>query len=500
MFVSPFETSPQIFALLRELQQENQRVYLVGGAVRDAMLNRPTHDMDFVVQGGDVRLLARKMANALGGAFYMLDTERNTARVILKRVDDQLLILDFASIRAPSLEEDLRARDFTVNAMAVPVAGEQKMVDPLGGAQDMNNRVLRACSPTAFTQDPLRILRGVRLAQSLKYRIEPSAIKAMRAAVSLLPRVSSERQRDELFKLLEGKGVSAVLRVLDQLGALEYVLPECASLKGMRQSAPHVLDVWEHSLLLVNELESLWNVLVEDFHEGGADNLKLGLAVLQLGRFRSHFREHFSTPLNPNRSLRSLLFFSALYHDIGKPAAQQEGANGAIHFYEHEAIGAGVASERARALMLSQDEVQRVDLMIRNHMRIPHLARQGSMPSRRSIYRFFRAANSAGVELCLLALADELAKGGEINQERWNKKLEVCRVLLEAWWEKPVEAVRPPRLLTGEDVKHILKLKEGPQIGLVLEALQEAQAMGEVLSREEAVKFVQNQPGTGPAP
>ena len=144
MFVSPFETSPQIFALLRELQQENQRVYLVGGAVRDAMLNRPTHDMDFVVQGGDVRLLARKMANALGGAFYMLDTERNTARVILKRVDDQLLILDFASIRAPSLEEDLRARDFTVNAMAVPVAGEQKMVDPLGGAQDMNNRVLRA--------------------------------------------------------------------------------------------------------------------------------------------------------------------------------------------------------------------------------------------------------------------------------------------------------------------------------------------------------------------
>jgi putative nucleotidyltransferase with HDIG domain len=478
--------------LISGAQTPGNSVYLVGGAVRDALLNRPIHDIDFVLSG-DVRPLARKMADALGGAFYMLDDERGTARVIEHRSGEDLF-LDFASLRGSSLEEDLRARDFTINAMAVDMAQIERLIDPLGGLADLRAKRLAVCSPTAFDDDPARILRAVRIALVLKFQIPPETYRAMEYAVPLLDGVSNERQRDELFRMLSGKDVASAIRLMDKLGALETILPELGDLRGVEQGAPHHLEVWEHTLAVLNELETLYHVLVEPYDEDASANLIHGTAALALGRYRQQFQAHFAESLNPNRSLRGLLFFAALYHDAGKPSTRRVEPNGRVRFFEHENVGARMAAHRAHELALSTAEISRVEDIVHNHMRIHLLVQSMETPSRRAIYRYFQAAGPAGVEICLLSLADLLATyRNDLPQELWRKEIEFCRIILEAWWEKPAEVVKPPRLLSGSDLIQAFHIEPGPQIGELLEAIQEAQACGEIVTREQALELAHSQ-------
>ncbi len=490
MFTSTPESLGYIDRLRERLGAERD-LYIVGGAVRDMLLGKPIHDVDFVYSG-DVKPVARSLANHLRGGFYMLDAERNTARVIDPR-DGSPVSIDFAAFRAGDLEGDLRARDFTINAIAMPMSDSQQLIDPLGGAADLRSGLLRACSPTSFQDDPLRVLRGVRLAISLGFRIDPSTLPAMRAAVPLLVNVSAERKRDELFRILDGRQPGAAIRVLDNLGAIEALMPELLAMKSVDQSPPHTLPVWEHTLSVLDSLCPLMDVLVGEYPPEGAANMMLGLAVTRLGRYRRQFEEHFARVLNPNRTLRSLLFFAALYHDAGKPATQERGDHDRIHFYGHESLSARLASERGRELALSRSEIDYLNGIIANHMRVHLLTANQQAPSRRLIYRFFRAAGQAGVDVCLLTLADTLATySNTLTQEHWLEELDTCRELLAGYWEKPEEVVRPPRLLSGSDLMEEFRLEPGPILGELLEALQEAQAIGQVHDREQALEFVRD--------
>ncbi|MDD5370055.1 MAG: hypothetical protein PHQ40_13290, partial [Anaerolineaceae bacterium] len=171
-------------------------VYLVGGAVRDALLGIDSHDLDFVL-GSDPRPVARRVANALGGAYFVMDEARLTSRVVLRSAQARDTILDFASFRGTDLTTDLVGRDFTVNAMAIPLGDLQRLIDPLGGAEDLRKKVLRECSSTSFEDDPLRVLRGVRLALTYGLRILPDTLRNMKLAAPQISRISPERRRDE---------------------------------------------------------------------------------------------------------------------------------------------------------------------------------------------------------------------------------------------------------------------------------------------------------------
>lgn len=485
-------------------------MYLVGGGVRDHLLNRPAHDYDFVLPG-ETRRLARKVADKLNGGFYILDEERDTTRVVLG-VDDlpeDRLTLDFASLRAQDLESDLRARDFTINAMAFDVAHPDRLIDPTGGLVDVREGRLRACSPTSLSDDSLRVLRAVRQALAYHFRIDPETVRLMRIAAPLLTRPSAERLRDELFKILDGPQVSLAIRLLDQIGALPFILPELESLKGITQTAPHVSDVWEHTLYVVQQLEMLFSVLVGEYKEENVADLTIGSAVLWLGRYREQLAEHFHRRLVPDRSLRALLFFAALYHDIAKPAARTQTPEGRVRFLGHDSQGAKAAASRARALALSAAEASRAETIVEEHMRVHFLANAvqaaagkaipaekgvsaegNASVSRRSIYRFFRAAGDAGVDVCLLSLAD--VRGTyqtELPQEVWQAELEASRALMEAYWEKSADVVAPPRFLSGSELIKEFNLKPGRIVGLLLGAIQEAQAVGEVHNQEEALRY-----------
>jgi tRNA nucleotidyltransferase/poly(A) polymerase len=195
-------------------------VYLVGGAVRDALLGRTVHDLDFAVPA-DALNTARRLADQIGAAYYPMDSERDIARLVLVLADEgERYVIDFAAYQGPDLESDLRNRDFTINALAVDVRQPQALLDPLGGLADLLGKRLRACSPASFQADPLRILRAVRQAAALNLKIVPESLALMRQAVARLPDVSVERLRDEFFRIIDGSQPATALRALEMLGVL----------------------------------------------------------------------------------------------------------------------------------------------------------------------------------------------------------------------------------------------------------------------------------------
>lgn len=490
----PFTSSPLIDRVREALPE--QEIYLVGGAVRDMLLNRFSPDLDFAAPSNAISL-ARRLANALRADFMVLDEERDTGRVIVSEEDGVRTFLDFAAYRGPTLDEDLRARDFTMNAIAFDLR-TQTLIDPLNGASDLRAKIIRACSPTSLQDDPVRILRAVRQAAALGFKIELETRKAMKEAAHSLPRVSPERQRDEVFKILEGPKPDASMRALEMLGIFPHLLPELQHMKGVQQSPPHIYDVWEHTLSVLGYLENILAALAPSYNADNTNDLFTGLLTLRIGRFREQYAAHFAKSLNTDRSVRAALFFAALYHDVDKPATKTVEPSGRIRFFDHDIQGAKTASKRGQRFNLSNDEVERIQTIIKNHMRFhfftSRLENDKQEPSRKSIYRFFREAGEAGLDLVLLGLADlRGTRGPTLTQETWTAALDVARILLENYWEKPEETVAPPRLLDGNDLMKELDLRPGRLIGQLLEAIREGQATGKIDSREQAFDFARQQ-------
>lgn len=477
---------------LREYLPANQTIYLVGGAVRDAILGREVHDLDFAVPQNALKL-AKALADKLPAAFYPLDVENDTARLVIIHADGSRDILDFAGFRGATLEDDLRGRDFTLNAIALDLRSGE-LLDPLGGVDDLRAKRLRACAETSMSDDPVRILRAVRQAASYGLSIDKTTREQMKAAVPGLASVSAERSRDEILKILAGPRPDTALRALDMLGVLPHILPELAAMKGVTQSPPHVQDVWSHTLSVLRHLEDILDLLAPQYNEEKSNaDLYNGLLVLKLGRYRAQLGEHLAEKLNTDRPLRALLFLAALYHDVEKPSTRTVEESGRIRFFTHEDKGAQTILRRAIALRLSNDEMDRLKLIVAHHMRIHAHAdrlRKGQPISRRAIYRFFRDTGPAGVDIILHSLADLRATfETSLPQDHWVAELDICRALLEAYFETPEQVVRPPQLINGNDLMTELGMKPGRQIGQLLEAIRESQAEGNLASREEALAF-----------
>ncbi len=487
----PLTWHPALVAIQAVLEGE-QGVYIVGGAVRDAMLQRPLHDIDLASQG-DGRPIARKIANAFGGAYYPLDPERGVGRAIIDWEGEPLTI-DVAQFRGSDLLTDLQKRDFTLNAMAVDMAGDlSQIIDPTGGLRDLANKRLRQCSPDSVASDPVRALRAIRTSLTHGLLIEPSTREAIKDCAARLADVSPERVRDELFQILDSKRPSAALAVMQQMGLLATILPEAVAMVGVEQSAPHQFDVWRHTLSTLDYLGRLLQ-LVESESQRDQDltaNLQIGMSAIVITKYRDQLRAHLAHSWPNGRSHRALLVLAGLLHDCGKPAARTVEPGGRVRFFRHEQIGAELAYERALALRLSKEESERLTAIVRNHMR-PHLLHNDHPMTRRGIYRFWRDTGPAGVDVCLLALADYLGTyGPTLEPHAWIAYLETIQTLLEHYYEHHETTVAPPPLITGQTLLDRFGLQPGPQIGSILEQVREAQAAGEITTHEEALDWVQ---------
>ncbi len=469
-------------------RQRSIEAWLVGGAVRDSLLDRPLHDWDFVVDH-DAMALARAVGDAVGGFFFPLDEERGTARVVLKPEGAVRLELDFALLRADSLEADLAERDFTINAMAVGESGE--LIDPLQGRTDLEAGTIRATNEHVFRDDPVRLLRATRLEAELDFVTEPQTMARIRRDAPLLAHSAVERLRDEFVRGLALPGASSFIRRLDDLHLLVRVLPDLVHLQGVSQSHPHRFDVWRHTLYVLRSLEGVVAAVTDrDLPTGSRALASVSSPAWEeltrwIGQTGGLIEEHLAVEVCDQRDRKVLLKLAALLHDVGKPQTRSVGDDDRIHFYGHESVGARKAASLLQALHFSRAEVSWVQTLVEAHLRPALLARDRKV-TRRAIYRYFRDTGDAGVDTVLLSLADYLATWGpNLRPERWKNRLDVAARLFHHYFEQREETVNPQLPLDGHDLMRVLDLEPGPEVGRLLDLLREAMAAGEVETREE---------------
>jgi tRNA nucleotidyltransferase/poly(A) polymerase len=460
-------------APLRELLLQQPRpIWLVGGAVRDRLLGHLSSDLDFVVEG-EARALARSLAAALDGRYFDLDRERDAGRVVRPARLAGLTTLDFTRLRGSDIRADLAERDFTVNALAIELSAPEQLIDPGGGLQDLKDRRLRACSPTALRDDPVRCLRGVRLALELDLSVVADTKGQLQRAGPLLEQASAERVRDELLPMLRPAWAGRSMRLLDYLGLLWVICPELGELRGASAASGSGLDAWEHTLAVLDRAKELLSVLVGDLPGEVSGNLIVAEAALQLGRFRERLQQVMQAPLAGERRADQAFCLAALYHALERPTA-----GGGPD------VAAELAVQRARQLRLSSIECRLVGQVIRSQRALKALP-EGE--PRLAIHRFFRVAGEAGVPAVLLDLASTLAAG--LPQQAWKARLELARALLEARFERSAELLNPPPLIRGDELRAELGLEPGPAVGALLRGLAEEQVRGNVRTRAQALEF-----------
>lgn len=485
--------NPEISSLLDLIGSElepDQDLYVVGGAIRDVLLGRKLRDLDFVMST-DPTSLAKKVSKKLKAGFFVLDDDRHTARVVYHRDDEQLFPLDFVQFTGGSLFEDLENRDFTINAMAASIREKKALIDPLGGTADLKAGRIRPCSEHALRDDPVRVLRGIRLAVQFNYEYAEGLEAMMREAALLLPNTSYERQRDAFFRILEGPTPSIGLTHCREFQVFNTLIPPLIEQEGVPASPPHVLPLFDHTINVVHRMHLLLQGLIQDHEPIEGEPWWYAQAIFALRQFSSDIKAYFDQEITFGRSKYALALLGALLHDIGKPLTIKEGGDGRLHYYNHAKVGADLTWDMAKRLRLSKAESDWLRTMVRHHMRLIPLVNADEPPTRRSIYQFFNKTGEVGVTIALLSLADTIATYGDnLSPTKWDNAIRVTKMMLAAWWDYQDTVIYPSPLLDGHDLQEMFDLKPGKQIGRLLDQLVEAQASGEVLTKAEAIEFL----------
>lgn len=429
---------------------EGAEAWLVGGAVRDQLLGRATDDVDIAV-AGDPEPLARELRRELGGAAFPLGEGFGGWRVTRR---DRSGHVDLLPLLGGSLETDLAARDFTVNAMARPLAGGD-VIDPHGGLADLEARRLRAVGPGSLTSDPLRVLRLVRLAAELGFAIEDRA--AARAAAPGLASVAAERIFAELKRIVV-QGAHAV-RAMEDVGAAAVVLPELVALRGVEQSVYHDADVHDHTLAVLDTVGQLE-------------------AEERDPRVAAHLGQPLANELTRWQAMR----FAALLHDIAKPATAGTRADGrGTSFVGHDQAGAEIARDILRRLRAAEKLADYVAALTLNHLRLGFLVRRAPL-DRRTIHRYLVATSPYALDVTVFTCADRLATRGRNAEAATRAHLALAREMIDVILV-PATGLR----LRGDELARELGIRPGPRLGELLARLEEDVFAGEVTTREEAV-------------
>jgi len=470
------------------LSERNIKAYLVGGFVRDVLLRRDTADIDIAVAAGALEV-APEIASTLGGKCVLLDEENEVGRVVLASETAPSTggqwELDFSSL-IDGIEQDLARRDFTVDAMGVDLeqlgggCSDVELIDPFNGQDDLQQGVVRVITETAFESDAVRLLRAVRLAEELGFRIDEETEALIRRHSHLVAGVAGERVREELLRLLAVSRAGHFMRYLDNLGLLTAIIPELAQAKGVEQPKEHFWDVFDHSIKTVAAVDFLLSRGAWEY---------AGEEVMTIVPWSARLSQHFEQEVSSGSTRGSLLKLAALLHDVAKPRTKAIDADGRMRFLGHAKDGAEIAADILENLRFSNKEVKLVEIVVKHHLRPLQMSPAG-LPSHRAIYRYFRDTGEAGIDILFLSLADHLAtRGPHLNLARWEEHTQVVEyVLAQRFREEGL--VVPPKLVDGHDLINIFGMSPGPEIGKLLEAVHEAQAAGELTTREQALSYI----------
>jgi poly(A) polymerase len=422
----------------------DQEAWLVGGAVRDRLLDRDTDDIDLAVPG-DPKPFARTLARATKGAAFELSGEFGAWRVV---APEHAWHVDIVTLRDGDIDADLAQRDFTINAMAEPLAGGT-LRDPHGGRSDLDQRVVRMVSARSLSDDPLRSLRAIRFAVELDLALDPATAQEVTRQAPGLRRVAPERIFAELKRVISADAVLRGLELLDEHGLTDVVLPELNALKGVEQSRFHHLDVHDHTLAVLDEVTKL-------------DDPRL--------------REPLADELTRGEAMR----WAALLHDAAKPQTRGELPGGRVTFLGHDAAGAQLAKDVLGRLRTSTKLREYVAALILYHLDAGFLVHRRPL-DRRTIWRYLQNTKPYSADVTLFTVADRLATRGANAAAAIEAHLDVARTLIAAA-DEPI----PPPLVRGDELI-AAGIAPGPRLGEILAQLDEDRFAGVVSTREQAL-------------
>lgn len=463
---------PELLQLRAELApmlgDDAQRTWLVGGVVRDALLERPLLDVDLVTSG-DPTELARRIARARGGTAFPLGDEFGCWRVAPSGDPGDAIQHDVCALRGESLAADLAARDFTVNALAVPIVGDFGIVDQHHGCDDLQHGRVRMVDATAFDEDPLRMLRAARIAHLFDWDVDDATAAAIRSRVARASEPAGERTFAELRLMLLHPEARRGWRLLERLGLDAVLLPELDACRGMGQSRFHHLDVHDHTLAVLDNCEDL--LAATDFwlplpNEPG----------LRATRW--------------SEEQRLVVLLAALCHDLGKPPTRHVRDDGRISFVGHDAVGTEIVDAIAERWRWSGNLRRRVRHLVDTHLALGFLLHTDRGPRER--WRLLRRFEPVAAEAIVLSVGDRLATAGPDDRRRWVRAhLQLARELWADHWREQRDG-QPEPLLDGTQIASAAGIEPGPALGPLVTALAEAQAVGDVTTRDEAVQLVRD--------
>lgn len=420
---------------------KNYDSYLVGGYLRDLLSGEISPDRDIAIKCDNLAKLTKKIADELNGSFVELDPVNEIYRVVFGND-----YIDFAKLLNNNLIDDIKRRDFTINAITYDINNE-KFVDITGGKKDFEEKIIRTYKISNLSDDPLRTLRAIRFQAKLGFRIDDEIINFIKENNSLILNVAPERIHQELIKTFEGKFLIDALFSMDETGLLDVIFPFFKDIKKIPSNSHHHLDLFHH--------------LIETTR-----NIRINKPELKLAAF---------------------------IHDLAKPDCWTiEKDTGRHRFIGHDELGAKKVVPFLKKLKFSNKEIEYISKMVQFHI-YPSALMKDENVTERAIIRFIRKIGDDTLDLLELARADRLsARGPAVSDEMIEVNLSNLEKLKEKYFEISPKLKEMPKLVDGNEIMQILNLKPSPKLKEIIDEIKELQLEGKINTKEDAINFLKN--------
>ena len=420
---------------------KNYDAYLVGGYLRDLLSGEISPDRDIAIKCDNLAKLTKKIADELNGSFVELDPVNEIYRVVFG--EDYI---DFAKLLNNNLDDDIKRRDFTINAIMYDINNE-KFVDITGGKKDFEEKIIRTYKISNLSDDPLRMIRAIRFQAKFGFRIDDEIVNFIKENNSLILNVAPERVHQELIKTFEGKFLINALFSMDETGLLDVIFPFFKDIKKIPSNSHHHLDLFHH--------------LIET-----TKNIRINKPELKLAAF---------------------------IHDLAKPDCWTiEPETGRHRFIGHDELGAKKVVPFLKKLKFSNKEIEYISKMVQFHI-YPSALMKDENVTERAIIRFIRKIGDDTLDLLELARADRLsARGPAVSDEMIEVNLSNLEKLKEKYFEISPKLKEMPKLVDGNEIMQILNLKPSPKLKEIIDEIKELQLEGKINNKEEAINFLKN--------
>jgi len=449
-------------------------VFMVGGYLRDFLLNKKSYDMDVCVSKS-AQVFAKKLAKELNGKFIILDSANENYRVAVLK-NEYLKYIDVSGMKGKKIEDDLKKRDFTLNALAVSINhfGDIKnnLIDLFKGYDDLKNKTVNAVSGIVFKQEPIRMLRCFRIASELDFTISKKTLSLVKKNAKLIKKAAPEMIKNEFFRVLSSNNSVKYIELMDEYGLLENIFPVIKEMKkSARKFYYHPKGLFQHTMLTLDSIEKILNGTGKYFKASNADLLK-----------------HLDVNYSENVNKKNLLKFIALFHDCAKPDCAKK-VDGKLRFLDHENIGADKIEVIMQRMKMGKKEIQYAKNIVSSHMRPSNLLKTGTATERAKL-RLFRDIGENIPDLLIMALADWHSYK---NLKVYSKKiLEMQQNKVSKFIDDYFETskkISEPKIIDGNILMKKLSLKPGKIVGALLKLIDERHEKKLISTEKQALSF-----------